>query len=49
MKERLELLRMGEQLDTLYSRFQHEDDPELQWVVHTNHFELHMRIAEYAR
>jgi DNA-binding GntR family transcriptional regulator len=49
MKERLELLRMGEQLDMLYSRFQHEDDPELQWVVHTNHFELHMRIAEYAR
>jgi DNA-binding GntR family transcriptional regulator len=49
MKERLELLRMAEQLDTLYARFQHENDAELQWVVHTNHLELHMRIAEYAR
>lgn len=49
MKERLELLRMAEQLDTLYGRFQDENDAELQWVVHTNHFELHMRIAEYAR
>ena len=41
--------RMAEQLDTLYLRFQHDDDPELQFVVHTQHFELHMRIAEYAR
>jgi DNA-binding GntR family transcriptional regulator len=49
MKERLDLLRMAEQLDTLYLRFQHDDDPELQFVVHTQHFELHMRIAEYAR
>jgi DNA-binding GntR family transcriptional regulator len=49
MKERLELLRLGEQLDTLYDRFGHDPDPELQFVVHSHHLELHMRIAEYAR
>jgi DNA-binding GntR family transcriptional regulator len=49
MKERLELLRMAEQLDTLYDRFGRDDDSELQFVVHTHHFELHMRIAEHAR
>jgi DNA-binding GntR family transcriptional regulator len=49
MKERLDLRRMAEQLDTLYVRFQDDDDLELQFVVHTHHFELHMRIAEYAR
>jgi DNA-binding GntR family transcriptional regulator len=32
----------------LYDRFGRENDPELQYVVHTHHFELHMRIAEYA-
>lgn len=49
IKERLELLRMAEQVDTLYDRFGRDDDPELQFVVHTHHLELHMRIAEYAR
>lgn len=49
LKERMELLRMAEQLDTLYERFGHEDGSDLQYVVHTHHFELHMRIAEYAR
>jgi DNA-binding GntR family transcriptional regulator len=49
MKERLDLRRMAEQLDTLYLRFQDDNDQELQFVVHTHHFELHMRIAEYAR
>ena len=49
MKERLELLRMAEQLDTLYDRFGRDNDSELQFVVHTHHFELHMRIAEHAR
>jgi DNA-binding GntR family transcriptional regulator len=49
VKERLELLRMAEQLDTLYERLGRDDDSELQFVVHTHHFELHMRIAEYAR
>lgn len=50
MKERVELMRLAEQLDTLYDRFgQSSSDPELQYAVHTLHFELHMRIAEYAR
>lgn len=49
MKERLELLRMAEQLDTLYDRFASEDGSDLLYVVHTHHFELHMRISEYAR
>jgi len=49
MKERLELMRMAKHLDTLYERFGRDDDPELQYVVHTHHLELHMRIAEYAR
>ena len=48
-KDRLELLRMAEQLDTLYDRFGRDNDSELQFVVHTHHFALHMRIAEHAR
>jgi DNA-binding GntR family transcriptional regulator len=49
MKERMELLRMAEQLDTLYERFGREDGSDLQYLVHTHHFDLHMRIAEYGR
>lgn len=49
MKERIDLLRMAEQLDMLYLRFRDDDDQELQYVVHTHHFDLHMRIAECAR
>jgi DNA-binding GntR family transcriptional regulator len=49
MKERMELLRMAEQLDLLYERFGREDGSDLQYLVHTHHFELHMRIAEYGR
>jgi DNA-binding GntR family transcriptional regulator len=45
----MELMRLAKQLDTLYDRFGRDDDAELQYVVHTLHFELHMRIAEYAR
>lgn len=50
MKERIELIRLAEQLDTLYDRFgQSGSDSELQYAVHTLHFEMHMRIADYAR
>jgi DNA-binding GntR family transcriptional regulator len=49
MKQRMELMRMARQLDTLYDRFGRDHDAELQYIVHTLHFELHMRIAEYAR
>lgn len=49
IKERAELVRLAKQLDTLYDRFGRENDPELQYVVHTLHSELHMRITEFAR
>ena len=49
MKQRMELMRMATQLDTLYDRFGRDHDAELQYIVRTLHFELHMRIAEYAR
>lgn len=49
MKERVALMRLAEQLDTLYDRFGQGGDPEMQYAVHTLHFELHMRIAEYGR
>lgn len=49
VKERVELVRLAKRLDTLYDRFGRDDDPELKFVVHTLHLELHMRIAEYAR
>jgi DNA-binding GntR family transcriptional regulator len=48
MKERMELLRAAKQLDVLYDRLGRDGDPELQYVVHAHHFDLHMRIAEYA-
>jgi GntR family transcriptional regulator, rspAB operon transcriptional repressor len=47
-EERLELQRMAEQLDTLYAHAE-TGDADLQYVVHTHHMELHMRIARYAR
>lgn len=49
MKEQLELLRMAEQLDTLFDRFGRENDPDLQFVMYNHHLDLHMRIAECAR
>jgi len=49
MKERMELMRQAEQLDTLYDRFGRGGDSDMQYAVHTLHFELHMRIAEYGR
>lgn len=48
MKERMELMRLAEQLDTFYDRFGQGGDSETQYAVHTLHFELHMRIAEYS-
>jgi DNA-binding GntR family transcriptional regulator len=48
LKERLELMEAAKQLDILYDRFGRDGDSELQFVVHTHHFDLHMRIAEYA-
>jgi DNA-binding GntR family transcriptional regulator len=48
MKERLELMQAAKQLDILYDRFGRDGDSELQYVVHTHHFDLHIRIAEYS-
>jgi DNA-binding GntR family transcriptional regulator len=48
MKERVELLRAARQLDILYERLGRDGDSDLQYVVHAHHFDLHMRIAEYA-
>ena len=48
-QQRLELRRMAEQLDTLYDRAESSpQDPDFQFIVHTHHMALHMRIAEYS-
>jgi DNA-binding GntR family transcriptional regulator len=47
-EERLELQRMADQVDTLYSHAE-SGGPDFQFVIHTHHHELHLRIAEYAR
>jgi len=46
MKERLELMQSAKQLDILYDRFGRNGDSELQYLVHTQHLRLHIRIAE---
>lgn len=44
-----ELRRIAEQVDFLYDRsFDAEDDAEFMFTVHRQHFDLHMRIAEFA-
>jgi GntR family transcriptional regulator, rspAB operon transcriptional repressor len=47
--QRRELLRMAEQLDALFNRAAvGEHDAEFFYAVHSYHFDLHMKIAEYA-
>ena len=49
-QERIELRRMAEHLDTLYARSAAgEREPTFEKVVHQNHMDLHVRIADYAR
>ncbi len=49
-EERLELKRFAENLDTLFTRAASQDsDKEFLFAVQKNHFDLHMKIAEYAR
>lgn len=49
-QERLELRRMAEQMDGLFARSDAEHlDRDFRYSVQTFHFQLHMRIAEYAR
>jgi DNA-binding GntR family transcriptional regulator len=47
--QRLELQRLGEQVDVLFGRLeQSADDPAFRFTVHSTHVQLHMRIAEHA-
>lgn len=48
--QRLELRRLAEQLDVLFSRLPPSgDDPEFRFAVHSQHVQLHMYIAEHSR
>jgi DNA-binding GntR family transcriptional regulator len=46
---RLELVRLGKQVDALFDRMADDgNDPVFRFTVHSRHVELHMRIAEHA-
>ena len=48
-RKKRELLRMAGQLDALFQRTSSgEHDSEFLYAVHSYHFDLHMKIAEYA-
>ena len=48
--QRLELRRLAEQVDVLFSRLPAAgDDPAFRFAVHSHHVQLHMCIAEHAR
>src|SRR5687767_1065791 len=48
--ERLELRRLAEQVDVLFSRLPTDgDDPAFRFAVHSQHVQLHMCIADYGR
>jgi len=48
--QRLELRRLAEQLDVLFSRLAaNAGDAEFGFAVHTHHVKFHLQIAEYAR
>jgi len=50
LQEHLELRRMAEQMDLLFARCGPDNnDRDFLYSVQTFHFQLHMRIAEYAR
>jgi GntR family transcriptional regulator, rspAB operon transcriptional repressor len=47
--ERLELKRLASRVDVLFGRLAaSDDDPELRFAVHSQHVQLHTRIAECA-
>jgi DNA-binding GntR family transcriptional regulator len=49
LQQRRELRLMAEHLDTLFARLGVGNaDPEFAFAVHSNHFQFHMRIAEYS-
>lgn len=48
--ERLELHRLGDQVDVLFARLPGAgDDPAFRFTVHSQHVQFHMCIAEHAR
>jgi DNA-binding GntR family transcriptional regulator len=47
--QRQELRRLAQQLDVLCQRLAGSDDAQFAFVVHSQHVQFHMRIAEYAR
>jgi len=47
--QRLELRRLSDHVDTLFSRLPHEDDPAFRFTVHSQHVQLHLFIAEHTR
>src|SRR5579863_8350254 len=49
IEQRQELKLMAEQMDTLFGRLSMDNgDAEFSFAVHSYHFQLHMRIAEYS-
>ena len=49
-KERMELRRLGDQLDTLFARArERENDSDFFYAVQESHTNLHLRIAECSR
>src|SRR5260221_397276 len=46
---RLDLVRLGKQVDSLFERLAEDGhDPTFRFTVHRRHVELHMRIAKHA-
>ena len=48
-QQRLELRRIGKQLDTLYAHLTDSPDLDFLYVVHQQHMSLHLQIAECTR
>jgi DNA-binding GntR family transcriptional regulator len=48
LRQRHELVRMGEQVDAFSRRIADDRDAESLFAVHNLHLQLHMRIAEYS-
>ena len=47
LRQRQELRRMAEQVDILFARVAgNQNDAEFLFIVHNQHFQLHMRLAE---
>lgn len=48
LKQLHDLRRMAEQVDLLFARgAESQEDPEFLFMIHSHHFQLHMRVAEH--